>query len=138
MRIRGSLSQTAPMSPWSTQSCGGQRGDADGTGPLGQPGHDDNHVALPSLRKTGDGHRRQSYEPLLGSASERLPWGDRARSYSSSSQFSTAGPGLANMMSSSLASFARTFPVSRYSMTSPGLIEESMRTRIGESVRLMI
>ncbi len=62
----------------------------------------------------------------------------RNRSYSSSSQYSTAGPGLANMMSSSLASFARTFPVSRYSMTSPGDIEESMRTRIGEPVRLMI
>ena len=61
-----------------------------------------------------------------------------AGSYSSPSQYSAVVPGLANMMSSSWASLARTFPVSRYSITSPRIVEESMRTRIGESVRLMI
>jgi hypothetical protein len=63
---------------------------------------------------------------------------DVARSYSSPSQYSTVGPGLANTMFSSSTSLARTLPVSRYSMISPGIIEESMSTRIGESVRLMI
>jgi len=58
-------------------------------------------------------------------------------SYSSPSQYSTAGPGLANMMSSSSWSLARTLPVSRYSITSPGIIDESMSTRIVESVRLL-
>ena len=57
---------------------------------------------------------------------------------SSPSQYSTVGPGLANTMSSSSTSLARTLPVSRYSMISPRIIEESMSTRIGESVRLMI
>jgi hypothetical protein len=96
---------------------------------------DREHESSSSDPPTQDRRRRHD---ALGWERGDHPLGDRARSYSSSSQYSTAGPGLANMMSSSLASFARTFPVSRYSMTSPGLIEESMRTRIGEPVRLMI
>ena len=83
--------------------------------------------------------RRLPFDPRVSSGDIPERWPKRpSGSYASSSQYSTAGPGLANMMSSSLASFARIFPVSRYSMTSPGVIEESMRTRIGESVRLMI
>jgi hypothetical protein len=37
-----------------------------------------------------------------------------------------------------LGVLGENLPVSRYSMISPPIIEESMSTRIGESVRLMI
>jgi hypothetical protein len=51
--------QTASMPPRSTPSRDGQTGDPDGIGALGQPDHDNHLVALRSLWKTRDEHRRE-------------------------------------------------------------------------------
>ena len=58
--------------------------------------------------------------------------------YSSPSQYPRVGPGRASMIGSPAASRAKTFPVSRYSMRSGPIIDDSMSTRIGESVPLII
>ena len=60
------------------------------------------------------------------------------RIYSSPSQYSTRGPGRENMIGSPAASSARTLPVSRYSTISGWFIDESMSTRTGAPVALMI
>ena len=78
-RSQPSLPPTASVPPRSAQSCGGQTGDPDRIGALGQPDHDNHLVALRSLWKTGDEYRRQCSAASTESLEPRV---DRAQGHS--------------------------------------------------------